>query len=341
MGNNKINLIDIAKEAGVSVSTVSLVLNNKNGVSTEISKKINKIAVDMGYKQNKKTISTNKRIAFIKMEIHGRIINETHNVFLADYIQGIINATKALNYKVEILSYSKEQIDFIKNYIENEEYAGVIILATEVYKDDIIFLSSNINIPIVFLDAYYPYLKCHFVTMNNENCIYQLVEHLVELGHKRIGLVDSKSNSSNLILRREAFYKVLNYFNLDFNKNDYFLVDSVYEKTVADMEEYLINKKDMPTSLVCVNDTIAIGIIKALKNKGYTIPKDISIVAHDNLPTGLFIDPILTTIDVPKIKIAQSAVDILDNFIKYPNDYFYKVSMINGSLIVRESSAKI
>ena len=64
--------------------------------------------------------------------------------------------------------------------------------------------------------------------MNNENCIYQLVEHLVELGHKRIGLVDSKSNSSNLILRREAFYKVLNYFNLDFNKNDYFLVDSVY-----------------------------------------------------------------------------------------------------------------
>lgn len=337
--NNKINLADIAKKAGVSVATVSLVLNNKNGVGAELSKKINEIAMDMGYKQNKKN-TYNKRIAFIKIERHGHILNETHNVFLADYIQGTIDRTKILNYKLEILSYSKDQINSIKPYIESENYSGIIILSTELYREDVVLLSS-IDIPIVFLDAYYPYIKCHFVTMNNENCIFQLVEHLVDLGHKRIGLVDSKSNASNLIIRREAFYKSLKYFNLEFDSKDYFLVDSVYDKTVADMEEYLSKTKDMPTALVCVNDTIAIGIMKALKNAGYDIPKDISIVGHDNLPTGLFIDPILTTIDVPKINIAQSAVDILDKEIRFPQNDYYKVCMINGMLMPRESSARI
>lgn len=340
MDKNKVNLIDIAKKAGVSISTVSLVLNNKNGVGNELSKKINEIALNMGYKQNKKNIK-NKRIAFIKIERHGRIINETHNVFLADYIQGVINRTKTLNYKLEISSYSKEQLNLIKSYIEKENYSGIIILATELYEEDIIFLSS-INIPMVFLDAYYPYLKCHFVTMNNENSIFQLVEHLVELGHKRIGLVDSKSNASNLIIRRESFYKYLNYFNITFQDSDYFLVDSVYDKTVEDMGNYLSeSERDMPSALICVNDTIAIGVIKALKNHNYNIPKDISVVGHDNLPTDLFIEPLLTTIDVPKIDIAQSAVDILDREIRSHQKEHFKICTINGNLIPRESSDKL
>lgn len=340
MDKNKVNLIDIAKKAGVSISTVSLVLNNKNGVGNELSKKINEIALNMGYKQNKKNIK-NKRIAFIKIERHGRIINETHNVFLADYIQGVINRTKTLNYKLEISSYSKEQLNLIKSYIEKENYSGIIILATELYEEDIIFLSS-INIPMVFLDAYYPYLKCHFVTMNNENSIFQLVEHLVELGHKRIGLVDSKSNASNLIIRRESFYKYLNYFNITFQDSDYFLVDSVYDKTVEDMGNYLSeSERDMPSALICVNDTIAIGVIKALKNHNYNIPKDISVVGHDNLPTDLFIEPLLTTIDVPKIDIAQSSVDILDREIRSHQKEHFKICTINGTLIPRESSNKL
>lgn len=340
MHKNKVNLIDIAKKAGVSISTVSLVLNNKNGVGNELSKKINEIALAMGYKQNRKNIK-NKRIAFIKIERHGRIINETHNVFLADYIQGIINRTKTLNYKLEISSYSKEQLNLIKSYIEKENYSGIIILATELYEEDIILLSS-INIPMVFLDAYYPYLKCHFATMNNENSIFQLVEHLVELGHKRIGLVDSKSNASNLIIRRESFYKYLNYFNITFQDSDYFLVDSVYDKTVEDMSNYLSESgREMPSALICVNDTIAIGIIKALKNHNYNIPKDISVVGHDNLPTDLFIEPLLTTIDVPKINIAQTAVDILDKEIKYHQKEHFKICTINGTLIPRESSDKL
>lgn len=339
MNKSKVNLIDIAKKAGVSISTVSLVLNNKNGVGNELSKKINEIALNMGYKQNKKN-AKNKRIAFLKIERHGRIINETHNVFLADYIQGIINRSKALNYKLEISSYSKEQLNSIKLYVEKENYSGIIILATELYEEDIIFLSS-INMPIVFLDAYYPYLKCHFVTMNNENSIFQLVEHLVELGHKRIGLVDSKSNASNLIIRRESFYKYLNYFNITFQDTDYFLVDSIYDKTVEDMGYYLSDNRDMPSALVCVNDTIAIGVIKALKNHNYNIPKDISVVGHDNLPTDLFIEPLLTTIDVPKIDIAQSAVDILDKEIRYRQKEHFKICAINGTLIPRESSDKL
>lgn len=338
MKNDKILLSDIARKAGVSVTAVSLVLNNKNGVSADLSRKINEMAANMGYKQNKKNIAS-KRIAFVKIERHGHIINETHNVFLADYIQGTINRAKNLNYKLEILSYSKEQLNSIKSYMENGDYSGVIILATELYKEDVILLSA-INIPVVFLDAYYPYLKCHFATMNNENCIFQLVEHLVELGHLRIGLVDSKSNASNLIARRESFYKSLKYFNLESKRSDYFLVDSVYEKTIKDMTNYLSQNKDMPSSLVCVNDTIAIGVMKALKNSGYDIPKDISVVGHDNLPAGLFIEPILTTIDVPKIDIAQSAVDILDKEIRYLQKDYYRVCEINGILIARESSGE-
>ena len=97
----------------------------------------------------------------------------------------------------------------------------------------------------------------------------------------------------------------------------------------------------MPSALICVNDTIAIGVIKALKNHNYNIPKDISVVGHDNLPTDLFIEPLLTTIDVPKIDIAQSAVDILDKEIRYRQKEHFKICAINGTLIPRESSDKL
>ena len=153
---------------------------------------------------------------------------------------------------------------------------------------------------------------------------------------------DNKSSTvSRKISSLKSFYKYLNYFNITFQDTDYFLVDSIYDKTVEDMGYYLSDNRDMPSALICVNDTIAIGVIKALKNHNYNIPKDISVVGHDNLPTDLFIEPLLTTIDVPKIDIAQSAVDILDKEIRYRQKEHFKICAINGTLIPRESSNKL
>lgn len=339
MKKMKVNLIDIAKEANVSLATVSLVLRNKNGISEDKVKKVKEIARNMGYVTGKnKTL--NKTLAFVKIERHGHILNDAHKVFLTDYIQGCTDMSKKLGYKLEILSFKESQIETIKYSIKNDNFDGIVILATELYIEDIQSL-INIDIPTVFLDAHYPYLHCHFVTMNNQNCVYYLIEHLVGLGHKRIGFVYSNSNASNFTARKEAFYKVMKHFNLEFNPSDYFVVDAMYDGTIKDMNGYLQSKKDMPKALLCVNDAIAIGVIKSLKQNGYKIPNDISVVGFDNLPAGLVIEPLLTTIEIPKTYLASFAINILNNQIRRGEFDYYENYEIDGKLIVRESTKKV
>ena len=337
---DKIIISDIAKKADVSLSTVSLVLNNKGGVSKNKSEVILEIARKMGYIHNKKKKTNSKKIAFLKIAKHGKILNDTHSPFLSEYIEGIITKSNDLKYKLNILTYTKYDILEITKHIKKSNFAGIIVLATELYREDIQDI-SNINIPTVFLDAYFPYMKCNFVTMDNENNIFQLTEHLVNLGHKNIALVDNKSHASNFTLRYQAFLKVANHFNLEIDKESHISVDFPYDKMLEDISQHIKNFKSFPSAFICLNDTIAIALIKALKQHGYNIPEDISIVGHDNLPSSLFIDPSLTTIDVPKKYIASLSVEILNEEIISENKSHYRKYEISGTLIQRESVSDI
>ena len=173
--------------------------------------------------------------------------------------------------------------------------------------------------------------------MNNTDAVYKLVNYFKRCGHERIGLIKSSVNTRNFQLREKAFYEVMNGLGIEVN-DDYIIdVDSTFDSSYNDFTEHLKRKPALPTVFFAINDIIAMGCMKALQEEGYIIPDDVSIAAFDNMPMAEMISPQLTTVDVSKREIAQTALDMLllkcEREINPPP----RKTLIGGKLIIRNS----
>ncbi|MDC7125650.1 MAG: LacI family DNA-binding transcriptional regulator, partial [Spirochaetales bacterium] len=168
----KITSKEIAKLAGVSTSAVSIVLNNKPGVSDETREHVLNILAKNGITPKGLNKSTGV-IRFCKIVKHGEIINDKHNVFLSDYIDGIVEEAKSNECVVEFASYNTSDIvSIIPQLQQASNLIGLVILSTELSFEDVKIL-SNLDIPKVFLDAIYEFLPASFITMDNQGMVYE------------------------------------------------------------------------------------------------------------------------------------------------------------------------
>jgi DNA-binding LacI/PurR family transcriptional regulator len=337
-----VTINDIAKKAKVSKATISLVLNMKPGVGQAMRDKIFTIAEEMGYKLKKNSaikINNLKTICFLRIAKHGRIINPSHKVFIADYIDGLEKESQKNGYKLEIRSFENFDSEAIISSLDTTAIAGIVVLSTELDESDL-DLFKTIPIPIVFIDSYHSYHNFDFVDMDNETSIFTVVRHFVEQGHTRIGLVKGSIETRNFRLREQSFIESLNRFNLRLKPEDCFSIDSTYEKGSEDMSNLIRNRRDFPSALFCVNDIIAYGCIKALSDAGYTIPDDISIIGFDDLPSNEYMNPPLTSIKVSKHAIGSRALQLLAMRIKHPDRPAEK-TVIGGELVIRKSVKNI
>jgi LacI family transcriptional regulator len=157
------------------------------------------------------------------------------------------------------------------------------------------------------------------------------------MGHSDIGIVTGTIETINFQQRVEAFEKAMAHFGHKFRKETVFSVESTYEGAYEDMRKLLKKQKEMPSALFCVNDIIALGCMRALKEAGYAIPADISVAGYDNLPMSAMAEPPLTTVDVSKKSISTKAVRILIQRIKDGSDMPYEKTVIGGEVVERLS----
>jgi len=337
----KIKISDIARKANVSNATVSLVLNNKTGVSSTKRRKVLEIAKELGYRMSKPetNISYNSKgiIKFYKISKHGHTVNRDHDVFIADYIFGLNQAAKSRNYILEISD--REKIENMKDAIisiDVKRVKGIIVLGTELNYDDILLFES-VNIPLGFIDTYYDFLDYDFVDMNNKSAVFRIVEYLVKLGHKDIGFINANTEVKNFRLREMAFKEALDFYNVAYNKEYTYSVDSTFTGSYKDMLDILQKKDRLPTAFFSSNDIIAYGCIKALKEKEYRIPKDVSVIGFDDLPMSALMDPPLTTINVSKMRMGEASMNLIINRIEKNNSIPSEKILISGKLVVRNS----
>jgi LacI family transcriptional regulator len=327
---------EIARLVGVSVSTVSLVLNGKPGVSDETRRLILDILEANGMSLPKRKPSNDGGVLrFYQIAKHGFIINDRHSRFISDYTDGIIEEAKTNNYTVEVSTFQGTDIQSLCNMLRSSNgISGCIILATELSQTDVeVFF--GLNMPVVFLDAYYEFISGDFVTMDNQNMTCQAVKHLYESGHTKIGMLYSEGGS-NFDLRHISFRRVLSAFNLPVNDEWIIKIGSTLESSYADMVNILKEKKqNFPTAFFTCNDILAIGAIRAFQEFDFKIPDDISFVGFDDLPVSSFIIPPLSTLSVPKHEIGQQSVKMLLRQI--PNKYTDQKCLLGGELIKRDS----
>jgi LacI family transcriptional regulator len=333
---------EIARLAKVSVSTVSIVLNGKPGVSDETRTRVMDILEQNGFSLNTRNPVALQGgvIRFCKIAKHGQIVNDRHNAFISDYTDGIIEEAKLHGLTVEVTTFNGASIKSVSERIGAAHgMTGCIILATELSQEDIDIFDS-VEIPFVFLDAMYEFSLHDFVTMDNMKMTFDMVRHFRDLGHTKIGMFYGEGGS-NFEQRKVAFTRALASFSLPFREDWMLKIGSTHETAQSDVSRQIQGKKDLPTAFFACNDMVAAGAIAALQSLGYKVPQDISVGGFDDIPIASFIDPPLTTISVPKFDIGRIAVSVLLDKIKKRGIYLSQKSVLAGKLLPRQSTGSI
>ncbi|MDR0629307.1 MAG: LacI family DNA-binding transcriptional regulator [Treponema sp.] len=333
-------IIDIARAAEVSPAAVSLALNNKSGVSTGVRQKIIDIALSMGYQsalaEQYKIINENITIRLLKIAKHGHIINERHNAFITEYMEGIETVTKSRKYKLEVAFFNKAPIEDIIASQKGINVDGFIVLGTELLAHEL-DLFNELSRPIVFIDTYFPLSAYNCVDMDNIDGVFRSIQHLYRSGHRSIGLVKSSYETRNFKVRETGFREAMEYFSLPVQENFIVRVDPVFDNSVNDMNRFLDKHKNLPTAFFCMNDIIAYGCIRALRDHAKKIPDDISIIGFDDLPSSNYTEPPLTSIRVSTHQIGQRALERLAEQIAGVSGNKPETILIAGNLIERGS----
>lgn len=339
-----ITIKDVASRAGVSISAVSLALNDKPGVSKETKQKILNVCSALGYtgKSEKKNTNSKKIVKVLKILRHGKTINNNHSVFIDTYIDGINSGAKEVGINLEIGTYDQYVLlpTLVEHILEDSHILGYLIIATELSNDDILTLISTKK-PMVFIDTLKKYIPADFVVMNNFDGIHTIISDLVKKGHTQIGMVTSSVKTENFHDREEAFHSVMDFFHLEIQKEFIIDVDSTFIGAYEGMCSYLICHPPLPTAFLAVNDIVALGCMKALQENGYRIPDDVSIIAFDNLPMAAMSNPPLSTIDVSKHEMGKQALHLLLQRAASVKALPPMKLMVGGFLVERESVKRL
>lgn len=303
---------ELASKLGVSAAAVSMALNNKPGVSTATRRLILDAAEKYGYDFSRiaEKQAVSRAIYFVVYKRHGAIVADTP--FFSQVSEGISIGCKKHNYKLKI-SYLYNDEDTIERQIEDIRFSdcsGILLLGTEMTAEALKpFL--RLPIPFVLLDAYFETVPCNCVLINNMQGAYLATDYLIRKCRKQPGYLHSSYAISNFSERASGFYNAVRAAGMSPSKTIVHRLTPSMEGAYADMLEILGRGEELAPCYFADNDLIAVGAMKALKERGFRIPEDISITGFDNLPISSVIEPPLTTIHVPKQYMGEAAAERL------------------------------
>ena len=335
-------VIDIAQKAGVSPAAVSLALRNKAGISAEVKQRIITIASELGYKNGGRVPYTNENITIklLKIAKHGHIINERHSAFITEYLEGIEAGAKKRLYKLEVSFFNKIPVQEIVEQEQDDHVNGFIVLGTELSPHEMTFF-TGLPQPIVFIDTSFPLLTFDCVDMDNIDGVFRIIEYLYSQGHRSIGLIKSSFETWNFRMREAGFREAMEYFSLPVQESFILQVDPTYEQAVIDMGKNLKGLKKLPSAFFAMNDIIAYGSMKALRDRNIRIPDDVSIIGFDDLPSSSISEPPLSSIRVSTQRIGELAIEKLAGRLPGQSKAIPEKILVAGKLIIRDSVRKI
>lgn len=346
-----VTLKEISQKAGVSISTVSRVINDDTSkpASKETQEKVWKIVRELGYVPNKnarnlikgqKNEEENKRTKAI-----GCIFTSTKDTFNDPFFSQISRGIQdEVSKKGYVLGYSFSSCDMsfsaLYNNLNSNNVDGAVILG-RFSEDVLVFLKKNIK-NLVYAGVNYVNGGFDEVICDGYKGASVAVTHLIDLGHKEIGFVGAIPNQNGLKVinehRFDGFKDTLEKNKIEIKQQ--YLVNVELNTTTAyiGMSKFLkkLTKEEIPTALFCANDVVAIGVMKAIHEKGLRIPDDISIIGLDDIEMAEYVTPPLTTIKIPKEQLGRFAVRRLVDNIENGNEMPVRVDL-PFELIIRDS----
>jgi len=328
---------DIARLAGVSPATVSIVLNNKPGVSDAKRTEIINLINSHGCEYLLKNDASNGNLGFVVFQRVYTIINESP--FYSFFIEGISAHAMERGYSLMHINLNYQMsTQEIARILHKNRCKGLFVFGAEMQLEDIQKL-QKVGIPFVILDNRFVETDCNAVCINNTEGIFAGVAHLASLGHKKIGFIQGLVQINSFQERLEAFRTSMAHFGLAVREKHIFHLSYPEGQGINDMKRAIQQVDSMPTALLSANDLLAISAFRGLQESGYRIPDDISIVGFDGRPSCLYIDPQLTTVSVPTEAFAPYAIQLLMNSMQGNSQHI--TIQIGVKLIARGSSSLV
>jgi len=327
---------DIAKIAGVSSATVSRVINGSNLVRPDTADRVRHVIDEMKFFPNTNATT----LKYGKSSTYGLIIPDITNPFFPEFIRCFEKILVENNQEMLMATtdFHPTRIQQSVRRMLVRKVDGVALLASEIETESIEALIHNC-VPLVTMDRRKVGPGLSDVAIDNTSGMAPAIEHLKSLGHTRIGYIGGSSKRSISDHRANAFMKVMKEFDLPVNLD--YLQEGNYRITggEAAMTE-ILRMSDRPTAILTANDLTAIGALRVLRQRGYSVPEDFSVVGFDDIELSDIIYPSLTTIRLPRFEFAETFFRALRDAGKDPNAMGKKY-VVNTSLVVRGSTGPV
>ena len=326
-----ITIHDVAAAAGVSVSTVSRVLNDKDDVAAETYERVQQVIAELGYASSLAARGMRSR----RTNVIGLIMPDVAAPYSVAVLQGINRAIAQSDY--DLIVYTNG--DVRKNASAAQESYFVSLLNGSITDGVIVVTPVATNFstaaPIVAIDPNNESPDCPAIISTNRDGALQAMNYLIGLGHRRIGFINGRSELVSASRRLRGYRDGLAAAGIPFNENLIEIGDYPTE-TARICTHRLLQLDDPPTAIFAANDQTAMGVYQAAQERKVLIPEKLSVVGFDNLRESVFLNPALTTVDQFISEMGSIAVEMI---VKLINGKTLETDLhkIQTQLVIRDS----
>lgn len=303
-----ITIKDVARMAGVSISTVSRVLNHSKPVSDEIRKRVEKVVEETGYVPN----PVARSLVMKKSQCIGVIVSDVSKPRVGGYLNGIEEIARMYDYDLFLCnSYGEidREIKFM-HLLYMKQVAGIIVISPRLSKK-VVDLATELKIPMVFISKNAMDYDVISAGVDDRKASYDITKYFLQHGHINIGLIQMKlSDDIERTRMFEGYQNALHEYGITVDKKIVSQVKNTFEEGYRAMQK-LLKLKSRPTAVFCCSDDLAVGAMGAVVDNGLSIPEDISIVGYYDTEICSWVRPRMTAVRHPLYDIGASAASLL------------------------------
>ncbi len=337
MSGGQVTIKDIARQLGVSPSTVSRALKDHPDISASTKKAINDLAEKLNYSPDPIALSLKSR----KSNIIGVIVPEIVHYFFSTVIHGIEDIANLSGYNVMICESAESFDREVKNIdaLLSSRVDGILISLTKETRIFNHFLKvQNAGIPLVFFDRVPLSIDTDKVIVDDEAGSFEAVEHMIKTGCRRIVHLSAPEHLEISKNRKNGYLRALRTHNIQVDPNLIVKCDVIEDAKKIIPE--LLSKSPRPDGFFAVNDLTAAETLKIVKRYGYSVPKDIAIIGFTNGQIAMLTDPALSSVEQHGRKIGENAAQLLIDRLTKKESYPSITKVIETQLVKRESSLR-
>ncbi len=331
------NIKDVAKQAGVSPSTVSRVIANSTRISEGTRQRVRTVMKELNYHPNAIARSLVKQSAqAIGLLIPSTIDQFFSNPFFPEVLRGITQVAQNAGYDLFLSTalHGLNDIERLEHMVRGKQVDGVILLTARISDPLLVVLTEN-HIPAVLIGRPAVPTTISWVNNDNRQAAYDATNHLLRLGHKRIGFIGGASDLVVTMDRLSGYASALEDAGISFDPRLVISEDFLEEGGYTGMMR-LLAIPERPGAVIASDDVLAFGAMRAAGELGYLIPDDLAIVGFNDIPLAKLSNPPLTTMNVHIFELGQQSAQMLLAQMKQP-DADPRQHLVSHDLVIRRS----